>query len=83
MQTDLQPNLMNAVKLVNRLLYLNVSVYWLAEPLPISVDGAEYALVNGGFIIPFYQSLSCGNILYSTVFLQYVEMLFTEFDNSS
>ena len=82
MQTDLQPNLMNAVKLVNRLLYLNVSVYWLAEPLPISVDGAEYASASGDFIIPFYQSLSCGNVLYSTVFLQYVEMPSTEFDVS-
>ena len=64
MQNDLQSNWMNAVKLVNRLLHLNVSVYWLAEPLDISVDGAEYAFASGDFIIPFYQGLSRDNILY-------------------
>lgn len=82
MKNDLQPNWMNAVKLVNRLLYLDVSVYWLAEPLDISVDGTEYALASGDFIIPFYQGLSRDNILYSTVFPQYIEKLSTEFNVS-
>jgi glutamine amidotransferase-like uncharacterized protein len=82
LQTDLQSNWMNAVKLVNRLLHLNVSVYWLAEPLDISVGGSEYALASGDFIIPFYQGLPLDNILYSTVFPQYVKELSTEFNVS-
>ena len=73
---------MNAVKLVNKLLHLNVSVYWLAEPLDISVDGAAYAFASGDFIIPFYQGLSCDNTLCSSVFPQHVEKLSTEFDVS-
>jgi len=82
MQTDLWSSQMNAVRLVNTLLHLNVSAYWLAEPLDISVDEAEYAFASGDFIIPSCPGLSCGNILCSTVSPQYVEKLSTEFNVS-
>ncbi len=81
-QTDSQSNWINTVKLVNTLLHLNVSVYWLAEPLHISVDGTEYNFASGDFIIPFHQSVSCDNILCSTVFPQYVEELSAELNVS-
>jgi glutamine amidotransferase-like uncharacterized protein len=76
MQTDLQSNSMNAVRLVNSLLHLNMRVYWLAEPLDISVDGLEYALASGDFIIPFPQYLASGDFIHSS--LQYFEKLSTE-----
>jgi len=82
MKPDLRANQMNAAKLVNTLLHLNASAYWLAEPLDILVDGVEYAFDSGDFIIPSYPGLSCGNILCSTVSPQYVEKLSAAFNVS-
>ena len=41
----------NAVRLVNRLLHLNVSVYWLAESLNISVNDSTHTLARGDFCL--------------------------------
>jgi len=74
MQNDLQPNWINAVKLVNTLLYLNVKVYWLCEPIHTSIDGVEHTFGCGDFIISFGQA--------QALFAQYTEKLSTDLNVS-
>ena len=80
-QADSLSDWINSVKLVNTLLHLNVSVYWLAEPLHVSVEGAEYAFASGDFIIPFNQDELSTTSEFSTI-PQYVEELSTELNVS-
>lgn len=78
LQNDIQSNYINAVKLVNNLLYLNMSVYWLAEPLSISVDGKEWALASGDFVVPFPQYFYSRDFILPSV--QYFEKVSTDFN---
>lgn len=72
MQDDQQYNWMNPIKLVNQLLHLNISVYWLAEPTDISVNESPYTLAKGDFIIPLQQNNLQDNLNYSSYLPQYI-----------
>jgi glutamine amidotransferase-like uncharacterized protein len=52
MQTSLQPNWLNASKLVNTLLQLNVKVYMLSEPIQAAINLQSS---KGDFVIPITQ----------------------------
>ena len=79
MQKVSQSNAINSVNLVNKLLYLNENVYILAAPLAVSIDGVEYTLANGDFIIPFHKYPQSVKSLYSNGFQNYFEKLSEEF----
>ena len=68
----------NAVKLVNELLHLNVSVYWLTESLNISVNDFIYTLARGDFVVPFQQNKPSDDPSYSSIFTQYIMGLSAE-----
>jgi hypothetical protein len=78
MSSNVPSDLRNAVKLVNRLLYLNQSVYWVAQPLSVLIEGEEHALKGGDFIIPLYPNLQNDIPSFSFLSQKYLEDIFEE-----
>jgi len=78
MQSNSQPYLTNATRLVNRLLYLNQSVYWLAETVTVLM-GMVGQLEGGDFIVPFIPNLQNGASSFSSLSQAYLEGIFIEF----
>lgn len=78
MRSNVPSDLRNAVKLVNRLLYLDQSVYWVAQPSSVLIEGEEYMLDGGDFIIPLYQNLQNDISPFSFFSQNYLEEIFEE-----
>ena len=71
MQDYQQHNWINPIKLVNQLLHLSISVYWLAEAAEISFNDSPYTLAKGDFIIPLQNNLQ-ETLEYSSYLPQYI-----------
>jgi hypothetical protein len=78
MRSNEPSELRNAVKLVNRLLYLSQSVYWVAQPSSVLIEGEEHLLDSGDFIIPLYQNLQNATSPSSFFSQNYLEEIFEE-----
>jgi len=78
MRSNVPSDLRNAVKLVNRLLHLDQSVYWVAQPSSVLIEGEEHLLDSGDFIIPLYPNLQNDVSSFSFLSQNYLEEVFEE-----
>lgn len=78
MQSKVQSDLMDAIRLVNRLLYLNQNVNWVAETVTVPM-GMIGQLEGGDFIVPFYPNLQNDASSFSSLSQSHLEGIFNEF----